>query len=511
MKRGGFNSAKVVLPLLMLASLVAGYWVFFQRMALMWDSGDNSYGYLVVPLFFYLCWEKRERFRFDEFAWSRLGIVTAFLAITLIYTGEAGSIETLLFAGLWAGIGAILVTLYGTRIKHLLFPLVILLFIIPLPPYINQALTFQLKLLASHLSVVLLRLSGVSVLIEGNILDLGVSRLQVVDACSGLRYVVPMFLLALLIGHMFTAARWVRAVIVVLAIPLTIVVNALRIWVTGLLAVNDLAQFAEGGAHDSIGLLMFLASGGLLLGVALFLRRFSSPPPPCAVDGGEAGGSSARRRSVWPAVCVCALFLAGGWAMPHLQASQQIAPPRTSFASFPMQIGEWQGTRRYLSQEVLGSLWADDYVSATFVKPGSGNVIHLLIPYYSYQGTRHTAHAPQSCILGSGWAVAQSREDTFAGDSGQLLPVMRLVLKKDLDTLLSAYYFLGRGRILTSPWRNKFFLIVDSFFKRRTDGALVRAEMSVAPGGSMDGAHQELTGFLSLLWHELPPYVPGGE
>jgi exosortase D (VPLPA-CTERM-specific) len=497
--------------MMFLGGLVIGFWPLFQRLVIIWNTGDNSYGYLVVPLFFYLCWEKKNSFSFGQFSWSLTGIAVTLVATFLILIGEVGSMETLLFIGIWGSILGIMVTLYGKRFQYLLFPLLILLFLVPLPPYFNQTLTFQLKLLASSLSAVMLRTSGVSVLMDGNILDFGVAQLQVVDACSGLRYVMPMLLIALLIGHFFLGNRWWRQLfVVVFAIPLTIVVNAVRIWITGLLTVHDLAKFTEGGFHDSIGLVMFLASGALLAGLARLLRGPSFFPSSIPV-------SVVKRQAVNPlrplllTLVLCSLFVGAGWALPRLQPKQHDSPLRSSFDSFPLQLGGWQGTRQYLSQEILDSLWADDYVSASFVKQDSGNVIHLLIPYYAYQGTRHTAHAPQSCLLGSGWAVLRTQQQTFATTGGQNSPVTTMELKKGSDTLLSAYFFLGRGRVVVSPWRNKLYLVLDSFVKRRTDGALVRAEMLVAPGQPLDAAHQELSQFLSLLWHELPAYVPGDE
>ncbi|HIJ91204.1 MAG: VPLPA-CTERM-specific exosortase XrtD [Desulfobulbaceae bacterium] len=498
-----------IAPLLLLGGLVLGYWSVFQRLMITWDSGDNSYGYLVIPLFLFLCWEKRDSFRFGQFSWSLAGVAVTLLATLLLLVGEAGSMETLVFLGIWGCFVGITAALYGKRLKVLLFPLLILLFIVPLPAFLNRTLTFQLKLLASYLAAGMLRVSGVSVLMDGNILDLGVSQLQVVDACSGLRYVVPMLLMSLLIGNFFLASRWRQAVIVALAIPLTIVVNALRIWITGLLTVNDLARFTEGSFHDSIGLVMFLASGALLIWLALLLRG-GSPAPPISLPPAESQQVNPLRALVVSLV-ICALFLAGGWALPRLQATQHVSPPRSSFDSFPMQLGPWQGTRHFLSREILDALWSDDYVSASFVKQDSGNVIHLLIPYYTYQGTRHTAHAPQSCLLGSGWAVLQTKERSFPAAAGQDLPVTTLELKKGQERMLSGFFFLGRGRVVTSPWRNKFYLVLDSFTKRRTDGALVRAEMVVAPDQPLDAAYRELAQFLSLLWQELPAYVPGDE
>ncbi|MDH5297920.1 MAG: EpsI family protein, partial [Desulfobulbaceae bacterium] len=468
---------RMLYPLLMAACLAAGFGVFWQRLVGQWGSGDNSYGYLIIPLFAYLCWDKKEQFCFAHFSWSPWGAVAALLAVALLFAGEAGSMETLIFVGLWGGVAAILVTLYGWRVRFLLFPLLILLFMVPLPAYINNILTFKLKLLASSLSAVMLRVSGVSVVQDGNIIDLGVSQLQVVDACSGLRYMMTLLLMSLLIGHFSLASRWRRGIIVCLVIPLAVLFNGMRIWLTGLLTVNGHGELAENLFHDFTGLILFLGAGAVLAGIALLLKK-SERPRPALFDQGGPGRVWGSR----PLILTCLLsllFVASGWGLPQLRAGQH-TPPRQSFDSFPMELGPWQGSRHFLSREILDSLWADDYLSATYTRPGSGNVVHLLIPYYSYQGTRHTAHAPQSCLLGSGWAVLRAEPRTFATGNGATKPVMTLLLGKGEETMVGGFFFLARGRVVTSPWLNKFYLVWDSLTRQRTDGALVRAEMAVA-------------------------------
>jgi EpsI family protein len=172
-----------------------------------------------------------------------------------------------------------------------------------------------------------------------------------------------------------------------------------------------------------------------------------------------------------------------------------------------MQIGEWQGKRSFIDKKIMAELWADDYVQATYFKPKSRNVIHVLIPFYEYQGTRHTAHAPQACLLGGGWALTQSTERTIKMDDGDIT-LMTMNLEKGNSKILGSYFFLMRGRVITSPWINKFYLMWDSFTKQRTDGALVRAELVVAPGQSMEDAWGELARFIADMWEVLPAYVP---
>ncbi len=491
----------------MVAVFIAGFWPVFEKLVIRWSSGDNDYGFLIIPLFLYLCWEKRETFRFAEFSWWPGAMIPAVFSLSLMLFGEAGSVESLLFLGIWGCIASGMAFLYGRRVRLLAFPLLILLFMIPLPPFINRLLTFKLKMLASSLSVALMRLVGISVLQAGNIIDLGVDRLQVVDACSGLRYIMPMFLTALMIGHFFARKIWQQAVLLVAVIPLAIVINGLRIFITGVLTVSGHQELAQNFFHGLAGLVIFLAGGGALLGVALLLRKIG--PQHFVVRRPDPGGRPVSRTfAIAATVVFCATLLAGGWFVQK-KAGVGNAPARASFDSFPMEIAGWQGKRSYLSREIMEQLWADDYVNAVYAKEGEPNRIFVLIPYYEYQGTRHTVHAPQSCLLGGGWAMLQSRERTITTSAGRQVPLQTMVLQQGDNRMLGSYFFLQRGRVVTDPWLNKFYLMWDSITKGRTDGALVRVEMTLPPGQSPDDAYQRLEKFIVALWALLPRYVPG--
>jgi len=564
------NFLKFGFLLIILAVFLIGYFPVLQKMLIRWNGGDNSYCYLIVPLFAYLLWDKRkeqkegrwtmddgrkkamrsivpqpseavlpppsvqstEDFRFGEFSWSVWGLVLVILSILLIIVGELGSVETLLYTGIWGCAVGVTVILYGWRTRYLIFPLVILLFIVPLPAFINRILTFKLKLAATTLSVTMLRASGVSVLQEGNIIDLGISQLQVVDACSGLRYLMPLLLTALLVGYFFNKRWWQRAILILVVVPLSIFVNSVRIWITGLLTVKGHEELAQSFFHDFSGWLVYMFAAGLLVVAALILKRigerYADRGKRLEVGGQE--GEKVRRwegqkgRNEWNTknapktqgmlrpvvltIILCFLFAGSGWALKRIPSARNL-PQRTAFDSFPMQIGQWQGKRHYISKEIMKSLWADDYISVTYTRPGSPNHISLLIPFYEYQGTRHTAHAPQACMLGSGWALFNSSERLININPGDEIKIMTMTWEKGNYKLLGSYFFLQRGRVITSPWMNKFYLMWDAFTKRRTDGALVRVEMTVAPGQPIEKEYGVLEGFIAKLWPILPDYIPG--
>jgi len=591
MKKAHTEKLIYILPLVILTSFVMAYWPVFQKIEKQWSAGDNSYCYLIVPLFLYLCYDKKGHFRFGEFSWSLWGLIPIVLSVLLIVIGELGSVRALMFMGIWGCAVGSAVMLYGKRTRFLLFPLIVLFFIVPLPPFVNQILTFKLKMAASKLSVIMLRAVGVSVLLEGNIIDIGVDKLQVVDACSGLRYFMPMILMAILVAYFFVKGRWRWTVLLLMIVPLSIFINALRIWMSALFVVNGHPELAHNLFHDFSGWLMFMIAGVILVAVALVLKRLSKEQRGKRREEREEGegrrtkedgrekmdeshdyglrskeqgleirgqmsevgdqweGQGTKedgrekmdespRRSVVPhpseavilppsvsikpdpnqlggwfkptliTVILCLLFAGSGWALKQIPSSNNL-PRRMSFEQFPMKIGDWQGKREYISQEILNGLWADDYVTARYFKDGSPNMMYLLIPFYNYQITNHTAHAPQACILGGGFSLVKSKTHLIRVSPGREIKIMTMILTKGDTRLLGSYFFLQKGRVITSPWMNKFYLIWDGITKQRTDGALVRAEMTVASGKSMEEAYDELEEFITKLWPILPDYIPG--
>ena len=162
-----------------------------------------------------------------------------------------------MFVGLWGCVVGVFFTLYGRRVRYLAFPLFVLLFMVPLPPFVNRMLTFELKMAATTLAAMMLRIFGISVLQEGNIIDLDVSKMQVVDACSGLRSLISLSALAAALAYL-TQRRPAAGVLLFLSsVPVAIGANVLRLTVTAILASLYGEGVAQGFLHEFSGLLVF--------------------------------------------------------------------------------------------------------------------------------------------------------------------------------------------------------------------------------------------------------------
>ena len=130
------------------------------------------------------------------------------------------------------------------------------------------------------------------------------------------------------------------------------------------------------------------------------------------------------------------------------------------------------------------------------------------MPYYETQTTQHTAHAPTSCLLGSGWTVEQKRVVGPDAATGRDFPVTQMRLRLGSQVILSNFWFEMRGRHITSEYLNKLYLIWDALTRQRTDGALVRAEMVLLPGQSLEEGQAVLDTFIVPLKEELGRYIP---
>lgn len=513
-------------------ALLAACWAYlfrdeFPMLLSHWDSDDFSYCYLVPLLAGYLVWERRGEIRANLGGPTWPGIVLLLLAGAFLLAGRLGSLETFVFFAIWLSIIGGAIAVLGLRaMRPLAFPALILLFIVPPPSYVERTLSFQLRLVSSEVSALILRLLSVPVFLEGNIIDLGSIKLQVVDACSGLRYFLPTILISLIVGQLMNRTALARTALFLLSAPVSITLNAIRITITGVLVRYVSPTLADGFFHDFQGWIIYLAAVALLGALSLLLRRWEGPgapsaapeamPPVTPATATPATASTATASIGWglpklgwlTALCAAVLCLGLSQGVSY-SARAQIVPEWRSLDSFPLQIGAWKGYRSFLDKETLESLWADDYFVATYQADAKGGALNLLIPYYKTQTAQHTAHAPTSCLLGSGWEISARTILPPAPQNGRPFSVQQMVLVKNGERLLSNFWFQQRGRIYASEWENKAYLLQDALSMRRTDGALVRVELLLPRDLGLEEAQARLDTFNAEVARLLEGYLPG--
>jgi exosortase len=232
-----------------------------------WRHDENySHGFLVVPFAAFVAWTRRDALRRAPLRPAAGGLALLAISLLMLTAGKLGAelfLTRLSLVGVLAG--SIAFVWGRAHLRILAFPVACLLFMVPLPAIVFNQVTFPLQLVASTIGEGVIRSFGIPVLREGNVLELPSRTLEVAEACSGIRSLVSLLMLAVVLGH-FTGQRTVARVLIALsAIPLAIVANAMRVAGTGITSEWISPTAAEGFLHTFSGMVMFAIA---LLGLA---------------------------------------------------------------------------------------------------------------------------------------------------------------------------------------------------------------------------------------------------
>ncbi len=267
-----YQYALFALLLTIIAGIYAG---IFQHLYHDWMNDPNySHGFLVPIISGYFVWQQRDRLEELPIKPANSGLVLVIFAILVLFAGIAAQeyfSKRTSFVFLLAGI--VLFLLGWQWFKSLALPIGFLFFMIPLPYIVYDAMAFPLKLFVAKFSVIALKLMGVVVLREGNIIMFPQITLEVADACSGLRSLVSLLALGVALAVVSQDKISRRVVLVLLTIPIAIATNMIRVIGTGFLAQYYGAAAAEGFFHEFAGMGVFVLAMVLLFACSGLLRK----------------------------------------------------------------------------------------------------------------------------------------------------------------------------------------------------------------------------------------------
>ncbi len=480
-----------------------------EYMVRRWQAADYNYCLLMPPVVIYLLWSARREFLARPARPSLAALPLFLVGLGFYWLGELGGEYMSLHLSLWLVIIALVWMHNGwQRLKTIWFALFMLAFAIPLPNFLHQKVSWHLKLVSTRIGVLIMQLLGMSAYREGNVIDLGFTQLQVVDACSGLRYLFPIIILSLLLAWSYRAWWWKRLLLVLSSIPLIVISNSIRIAVTGLLYEHIGPAAAEGFFHDFAGWFMFMVALAVLLPEMWLLNRIFPGRPPREVPAGITASSRSRQPSPWPVFLVAVLCLGGSLALSRGFEFREKVPARRSFAAFPTVIDGWHGTRQVMEARFIDALDLSDYTIVDY-QNARGRMVNFYVAYYESQRKGESIHSPATCLPGSGWNFKQAGEITVQIPGGRQLRVRRALMSKVDSRQVVYYWFPQRGRDLTSAYQLKFYAFWDALTKHRTDGALVRLITPVYGDETVAAADRRLQGFLCQVVPVLDTYLPG--
>ncbi len=488
-----------------------------EFMAQFWfGQAEYSHAPLIPVISLYLIWIKGPEIRRLSFVDTKIGPWIVSAGIIIFFAGELSALFVITqYAFLVIVYGLIFSTVGIHIFKRIFTPLLILFFMIPLPNFIFNNLSAALQLLSSEIGVLVIRGLGISVFLEGNVIDLGSFKLQVVEACSGLRYLFPLMTLGFIVAYLFKTALWKRALIFATTIPITVLMNSFRIGAIGVLVSHWGQKMAEGFLHYFEGWVIFMACFAILFIEMIILMRLTGDRRSLAHVFGHDPVQPARpetvtRRRISGSLYISSLLvLVALVATMVLPGRQEAVPLRRMFTEFPVRIGVWHGTTEKLEEVFIEALKFTDYSLVNYTD-GKGHLINFYAAYYESQRKGESVHSPRSCLPGGGWKIEAIDQVTLptASHRGRALRVNRVLISQGDQRELVYYWFQERGRILTNEFLVKWDLLEDALVKNRTDGALIRLVMLLPPDADLPDYEARLSDFAAKISPLLPEYVP---
>ena len=243
-----------------------------------WNDPNSGHGLLLAPLSLWFAY----RSGIVEGAKPQpvLGLSILLFAVLSRYAADLAA-ELFVMRGSMLMAAAGLVVFYAgwRQLLHWWLPFTLTALSIPIPEVILNTVALPLQFTASKIGAGLLKWREIPVLLTGNVIRIPGQELFVAEACSGLRSLTALISLGVLIGAMFLRAWPSRVLLVALTIPVAILINGFRIFLTGFLVLYVSPKAGEGFMHESEGMLTFglafLVIGLLSWGMATIEGRFT--------------------------------------------------------------------------------------------------------------------------------------------------------------------------------------------------------------------------------------------
>jgi exosortase len=543
------------------------YWDWFQRQAVFSTKFIEDWGHaFVIPLISgYMIWRQRHLLAAATARafWPGLALVLLGVACYVFFMLSVPN-HMLQGLAMITTLFGIVLTAFGPAILRIAaLPMLFLVFCITVSESVMLELTFPLKLLASKGAWILLNvlgpIFGYTIDLDGNMLTMitadgtELPQLNVAEACSGMRMLVAFFALAAAVGVLACKEWWQRIALIMLAAPVALLMNIVRVATLALLSLID-PELAHGDAHMLIGTILLVPSLGLFLGVVWALKR--AIPEEKHTDDVAPSGTPLRWPRFAPSALVAlasATFTVAAAAgavhtvVPmmglHLQKMEIQPESGLVLTSLPDETANWEKVRDRLEPaEVEAELGTKNYLTRTYKErfpadPKNPRVIELHVAYYT--GMIDTVpHVPERCFVGGGMQMGSSPrsillpldQSTWVRDPDvpdELGPIYRVRTKagnrvrlprqpheisiraseyniSESTTLFAGYFFIANGGHTESA--NGVRLLA---FKLQDDYAYyLKVQFNAANIDSVDQLAADAGSLLSEIFGELMLCVP---
>ncbi|MHB1232234.1 MAG: exosortase A [Burkholderiales bacterium] len=457
------------LTALTVGALLLLYWPTVFSMVMIWSRSETfTHGYIIFPISAYLIWRRRSALLAVDYRpdWRAVFVIVGLgMGWMLAHAGEVQVIEQYAVVGL---IPVIVWAMLGRRAAQtILFPLMFLLLAVP----VGEFLIPYMMNFTADFTVTALRLTGIPVYREGTFFTIPSGEWSVVEACSGLRYLIASFTLGTLYAYLTYRSFWRRALFSLMAIVVPVIANGLRAYMIVMIGHLSGMRLAVGFDHLIYGWVFFGLVMALLFWVGAFWREDDQESSPQKMVIAESAAPAKQTSFIKMSVLVLALLLP--WLLYAHYLDARLSAKADVTLSAPIPVRGWQEQITPLAD------WKPHYKNAsaelmrTYRRDGKS--VGLYLAYYRTQYQDMKLISTQNVMIPQNdpvWGNIGTSPHTVNLDSGAL-PVSQTLLKSAHQRLLIWEWQRIKGRNLDNPYLGKLLLALNKVAGRQDDGAAI--------------------------------------
>src|ERR1700730_17437985 len=250
-----------------------------------WINDPNyTHGFIVPLPSIWIIWSMRSKLAKTVVEPKSWGLLVIAFGVLQLLAETLGAENFVAHSSLLVLLAGLTISIFGTcMLRHLLFPIAWLIFMIPLPAIIFYSITFPLQLLASRMASGLLDVLRITNLREGNVMYFPHYTIGVVEACSGIRSLITLLAFAVLLGYIRSMQIWAQVVLAACTVPVALIFNAVRVASAGVLGNYLGERWAEGTFHTAVGIVLFLGGLSMITLISTGLIRWRPPSKAVAI------------------------------------------------------------------------------------------------------------------------------------------------------------------------------------------------------------------------------------
>jgi exosortase len=266
---------KIWIPFLLWAAI---FFPLYPSLLTIWlDDSNNSHGLLVPLIFAFFIWRLLPALKMIPMKSNARGLLILLVSMGLYVLSYAGSVSIVARSMIVLSLVGLVLYNFGSAIfRKLAFPLLFLLFMVPLPTSVIGLISLPLQRLATYVSAMLIGMISIPVYQEGNMLYFVQTQLEVAEACSGIHSIMALLMLGAVFVYMNPMTNLAKIILLASTIPVALIANIVRVTGTGILAHFHGAAVARGFLHDLSGMAVFLFGLGLLMIIFKLLQSVRS-------------------------------------------------------------------------------------------------------------------------------------------------------------------------------------------------------------------------------------------